>query len=378
MITRRLHLGFFFAIFLFQSMAMAEVPQAWAYLGWWLPDGWRAAPLAEFDRLLFFELKVDSSGKIAERNGWPEKWTDLQLAVKKHNTPLDLTLTLLDPTAFNSLFSSIEATQRLLDEAASLANQAGVAGLQLDFEIYSHVPPEAIKRYQSFVGALSKRLRQLSPARNLSVFFPMGGETSLYDVATLKQVDQVVLQGYDAHWIGSKTAGPVAPLIGTESVTWKKAVAQGLSLGVPKERLLLSFPLYGYEWQVKGRKLRSATVGQGIHTSFAPIPASLLPDFQFNVQDQVRQYGATHDPVSGSSYYQFKRKNGQFVEGWFEDWWTLGRKSDYLADEQLGGIAFFMLGYDNGQLVDYFLRRRGPKSRQDITNRIQKIDAVVR
>jgi spore germination protein len=142
--------------------------------------------------------------------------------------------------------------------------------------------------------------------------------------------------------------------------------------------LLLSFPLYGYEWQVKGRKLRSATIGQGIHTSFAPIPAGLLPDFQFNVQDQVRQYGATHDPVSGSSYYQFKRKNGQFVEGWFEDWWTLGRKSDYLADEQLGGIAFFMLGYDNGQLVDYFLRRRGPKSRQDITNRIQKIDAVVR
>ncbi|MDO8776389.1 MAG: glycosyl hydrolase family 18 protein [Burkholderiaceae bacterium] len=368
MILRCLHLGFFLAIFLFQSMAMAEAPQAWAYLGWWLPDSWRAAPLVEFDRLLFFEIKVDSSGKIAERNGWPEKWTDLRLAVKKHNTPLDLTLTLLDPTTFNRLFASVEAMQRLLDEAASLANQEDVAGLQLDFEIYSLVPPETIKRYQSFVGALSRRLHQLSPSRNLSVFFPMGGESLLYHAATLEQVDQVVLQGYDAHWIGSKTAGPVAPLNGNESVTWKKAVSQGIALGVPKERLLLSFPLYGYEWPVKGRKLRSATVGQGVHTSFAPIPAGLFPDFQFNVQDQVRQYGATHDPVSGSSYYQFKRKNGQFVEGWFEDWWTLGRKSDYLADEQLGGIAFFMLGYDNGQLIDYFLRRRGAKSRQGITN----------
>lgn len=374
MIFRRLNSGLFFALILYQAVAMAEAPKVWGYLGWWLPESWRSAPLAELDRLLFFELKVGADGAIAERNGWPEKWTDLRLAVEQHNTPLDLTLTLFDPTTFNSLFSSAQATQRLLDEAASLASQAGVAGLQLDFEIYSLAHPETIKRYRSFVRELSKRLRQYSPSRNLSVFFPVGGESQLYDATTLERVDQVVLQGYDAHWISSKTAGPIAPLTGNDAVTWGKAVAQGISLGVPKKRLLLSFPLYGYEWQVKGRKLRSETVGKGVHTSFMPIPAGILPDIQFNVQGQVRKYGASHDPVSGSSYYQFKRKNGQFVEGWFEDWWALGRKSDYLDDEQLGGIAFFVLGYDDTQLVDYFLRRRRAKNQQNFTNQIQKID----
>lgn len=373
MILRCLHLGFLLAALLFQSLAIAEAPKAWGYVGWWLPDGWRSVPLGEIDRLLFIEIKVNSSGKISERNGWPEDWTDLRRAVEQHNTPLDLTLTLDDPATFDSLFSSIEATQRLLDEATSLASQTGVAGLQLDIEIYSLARPEAIKRYQSFVHELAKRLHQYSPARNLSIFFPIGGESQLYDATTLQQLDQVVLQGYDAHWPSSKTAGPVAPLTGDEAISWRKAVTLGTALGIPKERLLLGFPLFGYEWQVKGSKLHSATVGKGVSTTFGPVAPGLLPEMQFNVQDRVEQYGASHDPLTGSSYYQFKREDGQFIEGWFEDWWSLRRKSDYLADEKLGGIAFFLLGYDGGQLVDYFLKRRGPRSREDIANRVRKI-----
>ena len=372
MILRCLRCLFFVAC-LYQTSATIAAPKAWGYIGWWLPDSWRSAPLKEFDRLLFFELKVETNGSIVERHGWPEQWSDLQQALKKNMTPLDLTFTLLDPGAFNSLFSSSSATQRFLDEATALGSGVDVAGIQLDVEMYGFVHPGTIDRYRNFVQALSKRLRQQSPPRNLSVFFPMGVESDLYDEATLAQVDHLVLQGYDAHWPGSKVAGPVAPLMGDEAVTWEKAVAKGFSLKVPKERLLLGFPLYGYEWQVKGRKLRSATLGKGVSTTFAPLAGGPLPDFQFNVQQQVQQYGATHDPASGSSYYQFKRKNGQFVEGWFEDWWALGRKTDFLVNEQLGGIAFFLLGYDDGQLVDYFFQRRGSRILNDSQNRAQII-----
>ena len=356
--------------------ASAETPKAWGYLGWWLPQSWRSVPLGQLDRLLFFELKVAPNGAIAERHGWPEQWADLRLAVQQNNTPLDLTLTLFDSAIFNTLFSSSEATQRLLIEASSLAGQSGVAGLQLDFEIYSLAQPQAIERYRAFVRELSVRLRQQVPPRNLSVFHPIGGTSVLYDAVTLAQVDHVVLQGYDAHWLDSKTAGPVAPLSGNEAVTWEKALAIGLGLGVPKERLLLSFPLYGYEWQVKTHKLRSASLGKGSITSFAPIPVNSPPELPFNVQDRVRQYGASHDPLSGSSYYQFRGKDGQFVEGWFEDWWALGRKIDFLVDRQLGGAAFFLLGYDNGQLVNYFLQRRGRKSLQEFIDRIPIVDPI--
>lgn len=352
--------------------APAEAPKAWGYIGWWLPQSWRNMPLEQLDRLLFFEIKVAPDGAISDRHGWPEDWTDLRLAVQQSKTPLDLTLTLNEESAFEILFSSSEATQRLLVEASALAYQAGVAGLQLDFEVYSLAQPQAVDRYREFVRELSARLRQQVPSRSLSVFLPIGGESALYDAVTLAHIDHVVLQGYDAHWLDSKTAGPIAPLTGSEAVTWEKAYAIGLALGVPKERLLLSFPLYGYEWQVNARKLRGDTVDKGRITSFAPIPLNSPPDVPFNVQDRVRQYGASHDPVSGSSYYQFTGAEGQFVEGWFEDWWALGRKIDFLIDRQVGGVAFFLMGYDDNQLVDYFLSRRGGRTLQDLIDRLSE------
>ena len=363
---RRWNLGFVFALLLYQATVSATPLKVWAYSVWWLPDGWRNAPLKDIDRLLFFELKVNINGEIYERNGWPEKWVDLRLAAKQKNTPLDLTLTLFDDVTFSGLFNSVDATQRLLEEAVSLGRQEGVAGLQLDFEIYTALTLETLIRYRSFVRELSSRLRKLSPARNLSVFFPIGGESALYDAATLKLINQVVLQGYDAHWKGSKNAGPLSPLNGSEVATWKKAIAQGVALGVPKNRMLISFPFYGYEWEVKGQTPRSETIGSGVTTSYALLPNGVLPDIQFNILERVRRYGATHDPVSGSSYYQFKRKNGEFVEGWFEDVRGLRRKTDYLESEKLGGITFFPLGYDDGKLIDSFLRRKDAVNKQDM------------
>ena len=363
---RRWNLGFVVALLLCQATVSATPLKVWAYSVWWLPDGWRNAPLKDIDRLLFFELKVNIKGEIYDRNGWPEKWVELRLAVKQKNTPLDLTLTLFDDATFSSLFNSVEATQRLLEEAVSLGRQDGVAGLQLDFEIYTALAPETLIRYRGFVRELSSRLRKLSPARNLSVFFPVGGESALYDAVTLKLVNQVVLQGYDAHWKGSKNAGPLSPLNGNEVATWKKAIAQGVALGVPKNRMLISFPFYGYEWEVKGQTPRSETIGSGVTTSYALLPDGVLPDIQFNILERVRRYGATHDPVSGSSYYQFKRKNGEFVEGWFEDVRGLRHKTDYLESEKLSGIAFFPLGYDDGKLMDSFLRRKNIVNKQDM------------
>ncbi|NCN96272.1 MAG: hypothetical protein GW928_02125 [Rhodoferax sp.] len=128
--------------------------------------------------------------------------------------------------------------------------------------------------------------------------------------------------------------------------------------------------MFGYEWRVLRHAPRSSTLGKGASTTFAPVEHLLLPDIPVNVRDRVKQYGASHDAVSGSSSYRFKLSNGRYVEGWFEDWWALERKTDYLIDQQLGGIAFFLLGYDQGELTDHFFRQR---ARQDQSMRINSI-----
>lgn len=376
MISRGLRFGLFLVAVFLHANILANPPQAWGYVGWWLPQSWREAPLEQFDRLLFFQLKVGADGTIADHHGWPQEWQELREAVQASHTPLDLTLTLLEPDAFNALFSSVQATQRLIDEAATLVQPVGVAGLQLDFEIYNLASPQAIGNFRIFLRMLASQLRQMTPPKNLSVFFPVGAEPPLYDAQALGVVDHVVLQGYDVHWRDSKIAGPLAPLGGDDVWTWRKMLARGESLGVSRDKLLLGFPLFGYEWSVKEAHVRGTALGRGSVTSFAPIPPDSRGELQFSVQERVSQHGGLHDPTSGSSYYQFTGGDGQCVEGWFEDRWALSKKIDFLTVEKLGGIAFFMLGYDGGQLVNFFLQQRKANEAQGASVSLPNGDLV--
>lgn len=359
----------FCLMILSQSTVMGQPLKAMGYLAWWMPQSWQNLPLQEMDRLFFFELKVDSSGAIAERHGWPEQWVELQQATQRQKTPLDLTLTLFDAETFNQLFSSDQAPNKLLAECLELAANPYVNGLHLDFEIYGGASSKAITNYRLFLTQLSQQLHGLSPARGLSVFLPVQTESALYDAPSLNLMDWVVSQSYDSHYRSSKHAGPVAPLTGSDELTWEKAAADAFALGVPRNRLILTFPLYGYEWMVLDNKPRSPTQKMGATTTFSEVDKELLPDVQINITQRVKQFGATQDPSSGSSYYQFQNQQGQHVQGWFEDWWSLSRKIDFVKAEKLGGITFFVLGYDKEQLLGYYLYQKKPKSLDDLIDR---------
>jgi spore germination protein YaaH len=331
--------------------------QAWVYQAWWLPHSWKQTPLRSVDRVLFFDLKVSADGLIRDRNGWPEKWVDFRAALSAAGTPLDLTLSILNAKDFQSLFSSRQSINQLLEQCLSLASNKSVAGLHLDFEVYSALPEPTLNRFRQFVISLSSALRKQGGAKKLSVFLPLGGVIQIYDTKSLAAVDRVVAQGYDAHWAAGPTAGPVAPLDGESSVTWKKAISHALDLGVKRNRLFISYPLYGYEWPTADKNPRGATKGEGATTTYVPVDQKLLPAIQISVQERVQTFGASNDQLSGSSYYQFQ-KNGQWITGWFEGPWALGRKMDYLREQKLGGMAFFLMGYDGGKLVDTFVQGR--------------------
>jgi spore germination protein YaaH len=353
---------FLLLLALWQLPSGSQPLKAFAYQAWWLPESWRSAPLAQLDRLFFFELKVDVTGAIVERHGWPEEWVELQKSAQKNNLPIDLTLTLFDVGVFNTLFSSDDAVRHFELNCLELATSSSVSGLQFDFEIYSGANAVAIGSYRQALRRLSEKLKQLQPARHLSVFVPVKSESPLYDAETLKLMNDVVLQSYDTHYKSSPNAGPIAPLQGSDALTWKSAVVDGLALGVRSEQLVLTFPFYGYEWPVTDAKLRSKTLKAGNISTFAALTQEQMPDIRISVKERVAQYGAQHDPSTGSSFYKFKNDQGPWVEAWFEDWWSLGRKFDLLTQEKLGGVAFFVLGYDKNELLDYYLQRRGPKN----------------
>ena len=331
----------------------ASTPGVWGYVAWWMQDQWKSQPLAGFERLVFFQIEVSADGKLDERHGWPEQWTELTRAAANNAVPLDLGLTLLDAAVFNAVFGSQAFTDRLLAAALALASQPGVSGLHLDIEVKGQpgAPPDTVRRFREFVAALGHGLRQQAPQRGLSVFLGHGDYAAIFDAPSLSGVDHVVLQGYDAHYLKSAQAGPVSPLDGGDYVTWEKMLAIADGLGLPRSRMRMGFPLYGYEWTVPSCLARGDTLGAGETTTLMPMAAGLLPQVQANVRDRVVRHGARMEATSGSLYYRFVTSTGVCTVGWFEDSAALRLKSDWIASRQIGGIAFFPLGYDQGQLL---------------------------
>lgn len=333
--------------------AHATPLRTWGYVASWLPQGWRDTPLNSFERLLFFDAQVAPSGRIENTNGWPLQWDALIAAAQIAGVPIDVTVTLLDTKIFRTVFRNEAAMRLLHEDIVQLAQMDASAGIQLDVEIYDDIDDAVWERYQQWVRTLRDALSQLQPARQLSVFFPVGGKRLLYSAETLAALDRVVVQGYDAHWPDGATAGPVAPLDGPYAMTWKNGVKLLDRLGVSREKALFSFPLYGYEWRVASARSSSKSLEKGVSTSFAPMEGSARQTFPTSVQERVANAGSIMDPGSGSAHYRIRdAASGHWMEGWFEDWWSLQIKADFLQRERIGGIAFFALGYDRGLLVN--------------------------
>jgi spore germination protein YaaH len=337
-----------------QADAAAVRPQVWGYYPAWLHDHWRSRDLSLYDRLKFFEVEIDSEGRLGNQHGWPERWEDLRGAARSRGLPVDLTVTLFSVSRFERVFGNAQRRQRLLDEL--LRGVGAVQGVHLDVEIFQGVSADALRGYRAFCAALRKGLKRQGADKVLSAFAVMGAVVDLYDRATLAQLDYIVVQGYDSHHLDSPHAGPVAPLRGPYAITWEKTLAHYLALGAPRHRIAFGVPFYGYEWPTETAAIGARTLGKGREITYAMLDARLLPDIRTDARSQAALHGLRRDPASGSPYYAHADASGAWRQGWFEDEVSLAAKFEFVKQQRLAGIAIFPVGYDGGAFDD-LLRR---------------------
>ena len=97
--------------------------------------------------------------------------------------------------------------------------------------------------------------------------------------------------------------------------------------------------------------------GKGDTTTLLPVAFQLAPKLSISITDRVIRFGAQVEPLSQSLYYRFVSPVGICTVGWFEDSYSLKLKADWLEKQNLRGLAFFPLGYDQGALVKIMLQR---------------------
>lgn len=323
----------------------------------WVPLNETIGALPYIDRLKIMEMPIGPDGVVANPHGWPTKWEALRGAAAARGIPVDVVLTQFESSGFNALFGSTRHVKELEKAVLRLISDDKVAGVHLDIEIFQPVDKQAALRYRQFIASMGRQFKSMQPQRLLSVFFFHGADVHLYDAQTMAHFDHVVLQGYDAHWRDAEFAGPVSPLKGDDAVTWARLLSTVQALGVPPQRVLMGFPTFGYEWDVEPCLPRGKRVGPGRTTPFGRVVLPLVPSIQASVLNRVLAHGAHYDEESGSAFYRFNRSNGVCVVGWFEDWWTLQRKVDWVTRQGAAGMTAFPLGYDNNELVGFAARR---------------------
>jgi len=336
----------------------SRAPLVAGYYAWWMTDAWTEMDLSLYDRIMFFTTRVDSSGFILTRNGWPDAWQDFRAAADSAGTRLVPTVAMMEAETILPVFADSVRWQRLVQDIVRMVDEADSPGLHLDVELFEPAPDATVGGFHAFLAALR---RALPAEKELSAFAPAFDVSRMYGLDDIApHIDMFYVQGYDIHWLTGPTAGPVAPLQAWEGRSWKDIVARYRAAGIEDARLVMTVPYYGYEWPVEHTGYGAPTTGDGRILTWARVDSLRLPDLRLSVEARLDELAVLRDTLSGSPFYTRADSAGVY-QGWFEDAESLGTKLDYVGRERLGGVAVFLMGYDSGQftpLLEAFRERR--------------------
>ena len=333
-----------------------EAFEVFGYHTWWMEDAWKSYDYSLLHTLFFFDLEAMPDGTFGDTNGWPGAWAGLIDAAHQTGTQLIPTITLFGKEDFNTLFLNEDAVALLLENTLAAAQMAHADGIHIDFEVFDQVEPEARNRFTRFIGDLDQALDSWKEEARLIVFLPAFDQVDAFDEYALSlHADQLLVQGYDLHWLTAPTAGPVAPIEGWSGLNWNAILERYESMAIPGEKLVFSVPLYGYEWPTESPELGAKTRGPGtiLHFNYS----DSLQERPATLRDRRRRHGVRRDPESGSAFYIYQGEDGWY-QGWYEDEESLLEKYKFVAEKGIGGVALFALGYDQGELMELLLKSR--------------------
>ena len=321
------------------------------YHPYWMQDAWRSYDASVFDEIYFFSIGIDSTGQIAERNGWPDRWFTMQQELVQRGMHVTPVVALFSQSAFERLFATNSSSDVLLETLLGLLRDSpSVGGIQLDFEVYQPVSASMRGQFTEFVERLREEMHEIRADSKLSLYILAYDGSDVIDEAALaRHVDYFVVQGYDLHGRNEDRTGPVAGLEGWGDRNWHYIVQRLSDLGISRRQIVMSVPYFGYEWPAETDQPGARTTGGGVTLSYAPVDPALVPGTRRSALQESQKYGLRRDSLSGSPYYAYEDSVG-WRQGWFEDAESLRDKYEYVQEAGLRGVAIFPPAYGSDEL----------------------------
>ncbi len=278
--------------------------------------------------LAYFCYETDpQTGKALSYHQWFSAKV-ISLA-QKHNVNVFLTCTLF--SEHQTFFGSTLAQDTLIHNLIFAVKYRHAQGINIDFE---NIPSSVRNQFTSFIQKLYYQINQQNYPIKISIALPAVDWNKVFDIPTLKKyVDLFIIMGYNYYYSKSSQAGPTGQLYTLSTVPWNeiKSVLYYLNQGIPKNKLLLGLPYYGFKWQTSSNKIPSNTLSSG---KTVLIKYYLDKPLKLNYKSK--------------SQYLISNINGSWYQTWIDADSALAFKLQVIRHLNIAGIGIWALGYDDG------------------------------
>ncbi len=328
----------------------------YGFLPYWNIDSVQIQP--ELTHLSYFGLNINEDGTIATKDadgnihpGYRRLDSDqlLELAnqVYDDNSQFEITLVQFEADTIVKIANDVEAHENLLASIDAILLSNPVSGINIDIEYGGTITQELRDNFASLIEKIDQHLDKKYDHVTLSIdmYASASNNKQLWDVPRIaNSVDYIVVMAYDFHRRGSSQAGPVAPLFGGKE-KWDTDIHQHLReylRYVPREKLLLGIPFYGYGWQTDSHSPQAnAFPDTGFTATYTYVQKLLNDQEKNNVQ-------TGWDDEALCPYLSYEEDEEIFMI-YYEDITSISYKLEYVRQLDLAGIAIWALGYEGEQ-----------------------------
>lgn len=275
----------------------------------------------------------DSQGNIAAKED-----PRISAFAKEHGIKIIPLIWGSDKRTMHNIFSNIFSRTRLVKNiVAALDSFSYCQGVNLDFE---GLDPKDRWSFDNFLIELSAKLKPKGYLLTIDV--PAKSYDNKWNdyaywcdyIDIGRTCDIVMIMCYDEHWSTSKP-GPVA------SVQMDHAVLKYATSVMPKEKVFLGLPFYGYDWPQKGR----ATARR--YGSVTKLLEERSGKLMWDREAKVPWYTYTSDEGVPRTLY-------------FENAASISAKLEIARRHDVGGVCIWSLGGEDPAIWDAMREYRKP------------------
>lgn len=281
----------------------------------------------ELTTIQLFSYQVNSKGELKQL---PFEDETINSTLDVGAIPL-MVLTNIEDGEFktevaSAIFNNPELQTKVLTEAIRIMDEKGYQGLDIDFE---YIGGENRQGYNNFL----KEARELTSEKGYKLSTAVAPKISDNQPGTLYEghdysfhgniLDYIFLMTYEWGWVGGPPRA-VAPINEVEKVL------QYAMTRIPKEKIMMGIPLYGYDWTLP------YVEGESLAKTISYTDAIALAN-KYQVEIKF-------DEEAMSPYFNYKDSEGNFHEVWFEDPRSIQAKFDLVKDSGIRGFFYWVLG----------------------------------